>query len=525
MTLKAMNKISTIEYGDYQTPPFFAKAVCDKLIELYGLSPDIVLEPTFGVGNFLTEAIIAFPNVKKIFGVEINNNYFNAAQQKIDSCSVNYTDVKLFNADIFTFDFCAIKKGISQTDALLIIGNPPWATNSQLSSMDSSNLPAKCNFKGHTGIEAMTGRGNFDIAEYIVLKLSSEFASYDCTVALVCKTIVARNIVRHLAKCAFSAYSIDLFSFDANDIFGVNCDAGLLVMRLGRPEAKTCTVYDFHTNKAKNEFGWKEGVFCSNVRRLRSLDSIEGKCQFDWRQGLKHDCSKVMELKAIDGEAFLNGLGEVHTFPLRRYVYPLLKSSDIKSYIVAQTTKYVIVPQRRINDDTSQIESNDKHVWEYLQKHEHLLDSRRSSIYKNSPKYSIFGVGDYSFSKYKVAISGFYKKPIFSLISGDAPIMLDDTCYFIPFENLTDALITLSLLNSPACLGFLESVVFLDSKRPYTKEVLQRIDLAKLSELLGFAYVINFLSKLEIKAQITLKDFDRYRHCLSLDAPTLLLTT
>ena len=34
-----------------------------------------------------------------------------------------------------------------------------------------------------------------------------------------------------------------------------------------------------------------------------------------------------------------------------------------------------------------------------------ILDNRKSSIYNKRPRFSIFGIGDYSFSKWKVAIS------------------------------------------------------------------------------------------------------------------------
>jgi len=38
--------------------------------------------------------------------------------------------------------------------------NPPWVTNSQLSALNSNNLPAKSNFKQAKGIDAITGKQN-----------------------------------------------------------------------------------------------------------------------------------------------------------------------------------------------------------------------------------------------------------------------------------------------------------------------------------------------------------------------------
>jgi len=500
-----------VEFGDYQTPASFAKIVCEKLSSFYGLQPNVVIEPTFGIGNFLDGVVSTFPNVRKLYGIEINKSYYSSALSRISQTYSERFDTEFFNADIFSFDFSYIKKVLTSKDELLVIGNPPWVTNSQLTSLGSSNLPQKSNYKGYSGLDAMTGKANFDIAEYILLLLLNEFSNSNCVLAMLCKTIVAKNIVRDINKYNISMSSIDLFTFNANDIFGVSCDAGLLVMKSGNAEAKTCSVYDFYTNNKIREFGWNDNKFYADIPNVNRHKSIDGICQLEWRQGIKHDCARVMELEKDDSGIFKNKIGDELNFQLGQFVFPLVKSSDIKSYEITSTRKYVIVPQKRINEDTSQIKNLDSVVWDYLQKNDTSLSARRSSIYSNAPKYSIFGVGDYSFSKYKVGISGFYKEPIFTLIRSEIPIMMDDTCYFLSFENEIDAAITLALLNSSECIMFLKSTAFLDSKRPYTKEVLQRIDLGKLSYLLDYSYINNFSTRLISNLRITEQDYYNYR--------------
>ena len=46
----------------------------------------------------------------------------------------------------------------------LVLGNPPWVTNAELGLLKNSNLPIKSNFQGHKGLEALTGKANFDIS-------------------------------------------------------------------------------------------------------------------------------------------------------------------------------------------------------------------------------------------------------------------------------------------------------------------------------------------------------------------------
>lgn len=93
----------------------------------------------------------------------------------------------------------------------------------------------------------------------------------------------------------------------------------------------------------------------------------------------------------------------------------------------------------------------------------------------------MFGIGDYSFSNYKVVISGFYKEPVFKVISGKKPIMVDDTCYFLPFEDKEVAVAVCNILNSSEVQTFLKSIADLDAKRPFTKKVLSRIEFSKLN--------------------------------------------
>ena len=517
--MKSANGIdcNIVEYGDYQTPVGFSARVCDKLKTFYRLQPDAVLEPTFGIGNFFEGVIDTFPSAKTLYGIEINAEYYGTAMRMLEQNQQAKPRTQLYNADIFTFDFCGMKEELSIEDSLLIIGNPPWVTNSQLSSMSSENLPMKSNFKGHSGYDAMTGKGNFDIAEYIILKLLSEFAQYKCTLALLCKTVVAKNIVRDMGQYPFSVASMDLFSFNANEVFGVNCEAGLLVIQLGKAQKRTCSVYDFETDVRIREFGWIDQAFYADIQpdTFRANANIDGKCQFEWRQGVKHDCAKVMELRVDNDGHFINGFGEANQFRIGRFVYPLVKSSDFKTYEILDTRKYVIIPQRKVNEDTSSIQTRDPGLWEYLEKHGRSLSARKSAIYKNAPKYSIFGIGDYAFATYKVGVSGFYKEPVFALIMGDIPIMMDDTCYFISFNRIEDAVISLALLNSPICQTFLKSIAFLDGKRPFTKEVLRRINMEKLSGLVSIDYILEFVNALTIECRLTEADYTNYKRSLN----------
>lgn len=185
-----------------------------------------------------------------------------------------------------------------------------------------------------------------------------------------------------------------------------------------------------------------------------------------WRSGVKHDCDKVMELDLVNGN-YINRCKKI-VYVEDDLVFPLVKSSLFKSPIISDFKKYVIVTQQKSKQNTSYIKQEYPHLWPYLNSHSSDFTKMKSAIYKKSGLLSMFGVGDYSFAPYKVGVSGFYKKPLFSLLIADKPVMTDDTSYFLPFDKYDDAYTMMLLLNSQPIQEYLTLIVFLDSKRDHT---------------------------------------------------------
>jgi len=96
----------------------------------------------------------------------------------------------------------------------------------------------------------------------------------------------------------------------------------------------------------------------------------------------------------------------------------------------------------------------------------------------------MFGVGDYSFAPWKIAISGFYKKLDFKVVGPYAgkPVVLDDTCYFVACRTREEAIFVAELFNSQIARDFFSGFIFWDQKRPITLDVLRRLDLLRLAQ-------------------------------------------
>jgi hypothetical protein len=147
----------------------------------------------------------------------------------------------------------------------------------------------------------------------------------------------------------------------------------------------------------------------------------------------------------------------------------------------------MLVTQRSVGAETAMIRAVAPKTWDYLVAHGQSLDARASSIYKNRPRFSVFGVGDYTFSPWKVAISGFYKKFEFAKVGtvDGRPTVLDDTCYFVPCQSESEAELLKSLLNSEVARQFYSAYTFWDAKRPITVSTLSRLDITSLAHELG----------------------------------------
>ncbi len=473
------------EYGDFQTNQSLTQQIATQL-KREGINPQIVIEPTCGKGNFILSVLDTFENVERIYGIEIQKKYtwqakFNVLDFFLNNPNKTKPEIQIVNSSIFEFDYQTIKKTIGEKE-LLIIGNPPWVTNSALGVMDSKNLPKKSNFKRQKGLDAMTGKGNFDIAEYITIDLLQNFGKCKGNMAFLVKNTVIKNIVHDLPKLKLLIAGLKKQNIDSKKEFDVSVDASLFSCQLNKTTELSCLESDFYTSEVKCNFGWLNGKFLSNLSC--SCNDIDGVSPFEWRQGIKHDCSKVMEIE-FDGECYSNKLGERFVIE-EAFAFPLLKSSDLKKKHAEPTRKMVIVTQKYVGQNTTYIQKYPQ-LYEYLNRHIDLFRNRKSSIYKGKCDFSIFGVGDYSFKPYKIAISGLYKTFHFCLVKpqNNKPVMLDDTCYFIGFDTLEQAEYVWDLLNSVFVTDFLKSISFKDSKRMITKEVLMRIDLRRVAILKG----------------------------------------
>ena len=468
-------------FGDFQTPLDLAREVAS-FVRSEESSVSTVVEPTCGVGSFLQASIEVFGTKVQHLGFDINPDYVELARRS--TIGVNGAKPRIKCEDFYTKDWQSFFSGLSTP--ILVLGNPPWVTNAALGLMGGDNLPEKTNFQRHSGFAAKTGKANFDISEWMLIRLLEGLQGLPSALAMLCKTATARKVLQYAWVNGLDAGPSSLHLIDAAAHFDVSVDACLFFTHTGSETAEaTATVYpNISFRQPLRTFGLFGGDLVSDIHAYRDLRGIDGIEYRKWRSGVKHDAAKVMELTR-ERDAFVNGFKETCRIE-SDCVYPLLKSSDLANGRLTPS-RYVLLTQQRVTDDTNHLETQVPLTWKYLVDHAEQLDGRRSSIYAKRSRFSVFGIGAYTFAPWKVAIAGLYKNVLFQAIGlhSGKPIVVDDTCYFIPCDSEAEAVFFADLLNSDVAQRFITSLVFSDAKRPITIDVLRRIDLKKLAEHLG----------------------------------------
>lgn len=472
------------QFGDFQTPEDLANQVVQILKVNHQISPRFIIEPSCGKGAFLRATLNVFED-SNIIGFDINGEYVNEARLSIAEYS-NSENVIIYKSDFFSTNWENFLSNLS--GYILIIGNPPWVTSSELSILNSHNIPSKSNFQNRRGIEAITGSGNFDISEWMLLKYVQWLSKREGTIAVLCKYSVARKVMGQLKQRSKNKFSVHIYLIEAKTHFRASVEACLFVLSTDSSSSPDCKVYKkLESNRVSYFIGERDGLVLRDTVRYEKWRHLASQdLRYIWRSGIKHDCSKVMELERVHNALFINGIGEKYDLE-EAYLYPLLKSSDLGNGRTSYYRKLILVTQKSVGDDTLLIRDKAPRIWQYLLEHDEYLKNRKSSIYKNKAPYSIFGVGAYSFKDWKIAISGLYKQLRFSLIAplDGKPVMFDDTVNFLSFETEEEAEFIFKLVTSNPSLEFLDSMIFWDEKRPITIDILRRLSLKAVARELG----------------------------------------
>ncbi len=154
-------------------------------------------------------------------------------------------------------------------------------------------------------------------------------------------------------------------------------------------------------------------------------------------------------------------------------VFPLLRGRDTSKW-VAKPSAYVIIPQDQgkpsVGMDPNRMMKKYPKVFSYLNRKEmkRALQARKSSSIPRHPFYSMFGIGDYTFTRYKVVWKE-VATDLNAVVIGPAKddhlehktIVPDHTLVLIQFDNVNEAHFVCAVLNSSIAKLIVKSYVHL----------------------------------------------------------------
>ena len=241
-----MEHIKIKIFGDFQTPLNLVEEILNK-IQQKNIVPQSIIEPTCGLGNFLKNTLKYFPTAQNYIGLDINQEYLQELKTSQTSDKIT-----LYHDNFFNFNWNKVISSLPEP--LLIIGNPPWVTNTMLGGLGADNLPHKHNFQNLKGLDALTGKSNFDICETIILEQIKWLEDKKGIIAMICKTSTARKIILSIWKNKDYVPDCEFYEIDALKHFSVSVDACVLFLDFHKlSQKKECIVYEnLRTEKIKN---------------------------------------------------------------------------------------------------------------------------------------------------------------------------------------------------------------------------------------------------------------------------------
>lgn len=529
--------------GEYYTPRYLAECILETL-PTTDFDEKIILDPACGSGIFLmacirqrkkslksqgvNSAVILDTITSSIIGIDINPiavisarfSYILAVKELILEENRRTINIPVFFADSVQVSGINEKFGSDRFLTPLfgnidvLIGNPPWISwghlTDDLRTKWKEKYVEEYNLLQYSGKFARLGHSNDDISIPFVWVSMNKYLKQDGIAGFVLKRTLLKGpsgkLFRSMkiSKTGQKIREISVHSIHDWGNFepfgkGIGAETSTVVMQLDKPNKFPVkyTIWEPTSDMAltpNSSFQDVSGFLKYHETGLAPLDEspdapwIEsdyallalGQCSYDIRHGAKDDLKSVFEIphsKIKDLEP--------------DFIYPYLKSRDIVRWGTLSNS-YRIVPQKKSGENNEIfLQNNLPLTYNYLLDNRLILEKRKSTWLKTGPFYSVFGVGKYTWSKYKVIWCRLSFRPEFCVIStendsilGEKALIPGDHFMFIPFDNKEGAHAICALLNSTPYIETLGGISH-KSKSALSKKVVSSLSLPQFSEIVS----------------------------------------
>lgn len=406
---------------------FFTK---ENAIEMMSIKIDFtkiksVIDTAAGSCNFLIYLAKKYKHIQ-FYGIEKNKDVYKLTLKSIEGIE----NIKYFNGDMF-FD----KFDIPLCD--LYIGNPPWVNFIDLEEDYREKIKKVWtdNFKIKKDFRMLLGDSRGDLSQIFMYYSINNFLKPDGIFSVIMPVTAIRS--KNSSAADFREFT-NLTVSEITEISNINPFANTERTSCfieGKKGGQTKFPIKYSIYKNSSEIEVKELDKKGNNLVFSDEDDITGKCSYVARQGI-------------------NTLGANDIFFFKKQtnlksdiVKRLLKSSDIKKWSY-NPSYWALIPYKNgkiISEDELSSQYSDE--YNYLINNKEKLKNRKSKFVKNN-FYQLFGVGDYTFKKYKVMWKGLGSKRLECAVVNEETMPNQSMNCYISTDSENEAHYICAIMNS-----------------------------------------------------------------------------
>lgn len=386
-----------------------------------------------------------------------------------------------------------------------IVGNPPWIKWDFLSKEYREKLSVLYldiyKLFAHKGMKASLGHAHDDISILFTYIAMDKYLRKHGSLTFVLK----QTLYKSIAGEQFRKFSIDKFNSQTpvkcvkvHDMLSLNPFGQGQETSVVTLEKNATTSYPVPYVKWHKKLRGRFNSTDSNIHILENCaleyqdaypDPMTKKITDPWiiipkgenvpkisnklnfykaRHGVVNDLNSLFLLDVIEktsngvkvknlGEKGKKKIKVVNKIIETDLIYPLIKPKDTKKWGI-DTYQYMIVPHKKAGENNeSFLRKELSKSYSFLSAFTKELATRKSKWFYggDKPFYSLFGIGEYTFEKYKVVWCCMSYKPDFSVVSkvkdeyiGIKTYIPDNTIGYLSVETADEAHYICSILNS-----------------------------------------------------------------------------
>jgi hypothetical protein len=448
-----------------------------------------------------------------VFGIDLNPvavastklNYLLTLLPVLDAAEADAVELPVFLTDALGLtrdDEISLGGESFDLAADFLVGNPPWIPWSRLSGTVKArwrDVGGNLDLLPHDGAASRLGHANDDVSLPFVWVCIDRYLTAGGGASFVLKRAVSKGPAGKLLRTLTVGdrpLALDrVHDFNRLRPFGEQVGANAAVYALRADADHEFPVETVSWTASERDDPAPD--FATRASMCRTLDREEtalvpvdaderasawvradaeraalGECAHDIRHGVKDDAQAVF---SVERETLADLEPDL--------VYPYVKSRHVVKYgLFGHELR--LVPLRKANEDNEEeLQRRFPKTYEYLDNRREALESRSSSWLEKGPFYNVFGLGEYTWSEYKVAWCRLGFKPHFAVVStvededlGEKQVVPGDHFMFVAADGEAEAYFLCALLNSATYQRSLKHVAS-EGKASLSKSVVSNLAL------------------------------------------------